>query len=505
MKVLWIVILTLFAAQSDAANLYDIPTAIHRAALQHAWELGKKKDFPEWQHVHLADTVVPIWSQLNANGDQPSAFEFKVLDELNRDAGFIEVTVDGSDYLIPHWSTRGPTPTERVRQRLAMYRIEHNESGKFVKVDALEYSKIDAEGKLLEPRLSQELNPDVWAKRLRLAQERRDEITRTMKENSSINTLTLVPGQPLAIPALSQVAQVLVGGQGTEQVLIQLGQAEATGIPLIMLKVPAQYAESPSAPSQFDLTLVYETTPASQNSIRAETLKIRIASAAESKDDDGWEIFKTPGPSPKYNQIPAGDAPNSSECLSGCGATAWAMLLGWADIQASVDPSWAHAEGVFRAAGDGGPNDIAPAEEMNAGIRDLTWNLRLLLGSWCYNGQGATFPGNMGAVNSYLTPRTPVHAIHFYNVFGSNETRLKNHVIASIVNARTPAILGVGWLEHYPLATAYARKEVKVISERQGAEGNKGLSEWFYVNQGWGGQGDDWIAAATWFAGTLEK
>jgi hypothetical protein len=26
---------------------------------------------------------------------------------------------------------------------------------------------------------------------------------------------------------------------------------------------------------------------------------------------------------------------------------------------------------------------------------------------------------------------------------------------------------------------------------------------WFYVNQGWGGSGNEWIQASTWFAGSI--
>ena len=76
------------------------------------------------------------------------------------------------------------------------------------------------------------------------------------------------------------------------------------------------------------------------------------------------------------------------------------------------------------------------------------------------------------------------------------ENRIKKYAISYITNAKTPVIIGTGWLKHYPMAISYAYK-VDKDSEK--------LAEWFFVNQGWSGTGNEWVAASTWFAGVIKR
>ena len=69
----------------------------------------------------------------------------------------------------------------------------------------------------------------------------------------------------------------------------------------------------------------------------------------------------------------------------------------------------------------------------------------------------------------------------------------------SIIDYGTPAIIGTGWLNHYPLAYGYAWRSRQRCFIGCWTE----YSRWFYVNQGWGGSNDGWVSASTWFAGRI--
>ena len=77
------------------------------------------------------------------------------------------------------------------------------------------------------------------------------------------------------------------------------------------------------------------------------------------------------------------------------------------------------------------------------------------------------------------------------------------NVRASIVARDTPAVIGTGWLTHYPVAYGYAyRKRIirycfvfcwdQVVVDRS-----------FKVNQGWGNSMGEWVPSDTWFSGEI--
>lgn len=209
----------------------------------------------------------------------------------------------------------------------------------------------------------------------------------------------------------------------------------------------------------------------------------------------------------KYDQFGPGTAPNTSSCKSGCGPTAWAMLFGWADLQASRPGSvWAGRWGLYRQSGGRGADAVAP-REMDQGVRNMVWEIRSDLGTWCnpFNENAATFPWDMDQATGYLSGRTSVRLSTYYNSFGITEGRLRDQAKNRLRYDRVPVIIGTGWLNHYPLAWKFASRSRLVEKcflwqcwkERQ-------YSQWFYVNQGWGGRKDGWVPADTWFAGYIK-
>lgn len=201
-----------------------------------------------------------------------------------------------------------------------------------------------------------------------------------------------------------------------------------------------------------------------------------------------------------YNQFTG--SPNTSDCVSGCGATGWAMLFGWADQQAWLGrPDWAHRSGIYRSNGslDGSPGANAP-RTMNTGVTNMTWEIRNDIDTYCVGDSGLTWPRGMGDAYLYLAPRTGARSEAHY--VGNGHTLIKrdwlrDRAIRSIRDRGTPVILGRSF--HYPLAYGYAYRHRYSWSERWIYRTQRR----FYVNQGWGGSDNGWLYASTWFSGEI--
>ncbi|MEA3204039.1 MAG: hypothetical protein QOI63_1719 [Thermoplasmata archaeon] len=193
-----------------------------------------------------------------------------------------------------------------------------------------------------------------------------------------------------------------------------------------------------------------------------------------------------------------------NNCAIGCGPVAWAILFGWADYQAAHGNAyWAPAWGLYRENGGRGPNAVAPLVQ-DQGVQNVTQELHGQMATWCWNGSGATWPGAMIGAMQYVTGRSWTALATSSSLLGFPLFPPRLAVIGSLMFRRTPAIIGTGFLEHYPVAYGYAWQVVLVRRswwiftwlepQRQ---------ELFYVNQGWGGPGNDWVDAHTWFAGVI--
>jgi hypothetical protein len=205
-----------------------------------------------------------------------------------------------------------------------------------------------------------------------------------------------------------------------------------------------------------------------------------------------------------YKQIAFYPPPTVSGCPSGCGATAWAMLFGWADYQAgSLQWSyWRPRWGIYRQNGSYGANARAPVY-MDAGVRNMTWEIREDIATWCAFGSAPTFPWDMDQASYYLQGRSGTRVVTHYNVFGISEGRLRRYARDSILHRKTPAIIGTGWLNHYPLAYGYQWWSRRVRKCFIWCWYTTQYNRQFWVNQGWGGSGNGWIPASTWFAGEI--
>lgn len=192
---------------------------------------------------------------------------------------------------------------------------------------------------------------------------------------------------------------------------------------------------------------------------------------------------------PKYYQYQYGG------CLVGCGAVAWTILFCWADYQAAHGNSyWASRSGLYPG--------TAPLA-MDQGVKNVIQEIRGYIGTFCSGNSGATLPWSMGNAYQYFAGRTGTTLEAHCNPFGFTEGSLMYNVRASIVARDTPAVIGTGWLTHYPVAYGYAyRKRIvrhcfvfcwdQVVVDRS-----------FKVNQGWGQSSGEWVPSDTWFSGEI--
>ena len=214
-----------------------------------------------------------------------------------------------------------------------------------------------------------------------------------------------------------------------------------------------------------------------------------------------------------YEQLAPGELPNTSGCYSGCGATAWAMLFGWVDYQAHLgdDPYWEGRWGLYREGGGPGPSTpdaVAPSTMDNGdnGVRTMTWEIRNCIDTWCSplpgDDNAATWATDMQKARKYVVNRSNVRVHASGNNLNDHKLGKYRRKAKTAIKYRGPAIIGIGFWEHYPLAYGFAKRQWK------DSFGTSWSTErMFYTNCGWGsGKYKGWIRAfPIWFAGEVRS
>ncbi|MBX3011014.1 MAG: hypothetical protein KF832_05880 [Caldilineaceae bacterium] len=232
--------------------------------------------------------------------------------------------------------------------------------------------------------------------------------------------------------------------------------------------------------------------------------QVSRASVNQANDWGPWSYWWADGDagSNRYGQVTVGG------CASGCGGTAWAMLFGWVDRRAADTGAWAGHWGIYRAngGGAGAANVVAPLTQ-DAGVQNMTLEIRNHIGTFCIAGSGATWPWNMIDAANYVRPRATAGwrmqtkydptGLCWFGACDGNRNLARD----AIVNRRQPAIVGSGWLKHYPLAYGYAERSKRSCFL---FFCSTDYSRWFYVNNGWYGN-NGWTGADVWFAGTYYR
>jgi hypothetical protein len=166
---------------------------------------------------------------------------------------------------------------------------------------------------------------------------------------------------------------------------------------------------------------------------------------------------------------------------------------------------WAPRTGLYLANGGRGADAVAPLDQ-DTGVHNVIVELHGEVHTFCLAGQGATTPWDMSGATAYLSGRTGTRLETRYNSIGIHEDGLRDRARDSIRNRRTPAVIGTGWLSHYPLAYGYA-EQTRIVRNcfLWSCWDDVQTDRCFKVNNGWGGGGGtaEWIPASTWFAGEI--
>jgi len=216
------------------------------------------------------------------------------------------------------------------------------------------------------------------------------------------------------------------------------------------------------------------------------------------------------------------DVPGS--CKSGCGPTAWAMLIAYGDRQAHLgtNSAWAGRTGLYRTnGGRGDPAAVAPTG-MDDGVKNMVEEIRADVMTFCsaFNSSGATQPFTMHLVGNYLNGRTGASVRTWYlpagfSVTGADGDAVRSaarNVIQNEGDWRRPTVIGTGFFSHYPLAYGYRQKLKQVCTTSYMLVNGKmtwvtncynQLLKGFYVNQGWGDGTGEWVSTDIWFNGRL--
>lgn len=552
------------SAQAQAANLrpigYEVPLSLRRKAAQQLEDLRFSNLAAGWEKAQIGEPVRPLYRPDVAD---VAYYEFPVTVD-GRPAGFITLSTEGHDFPVAHWNSEGETPTQQLEaqvatdEQLTFYKLDaltyvaENTRGELVastdsrliKVSGTSYAALDGSHELSEttwqpapsssdssitPRSSgslvtsgpqsSSLRLDEWASWADLKSGYRQSygvLAESLRRNASTDWAIdrevaesgegLVEGSTYSLALLSMdIPEISISGDGAPYVQTELVKREGLS-PLFNITAIGSKAD---VGLPLDVDIRYTDGQSEVVKFFVVPAPVTTQAAGQPSLMSAWSPWTyywagTDSDQRLYNQIAAHTGPNTSGCWSGCGATSWAMLFGWADYQASIgNGAWAGRWGIYRQNGGYGADAVAP-KYMDTGIQNISWELRNRIGTFCAFGSGATAPWDMGQASGYLSGRSGIGLTTHYNVFGFSEDRLRDYAINSIKYRRTPAIIGTGWLSHYPLAYGYAQQS-RVVRKCflwhcwDEVEYNR----WFYVNQGWGGSGNGWVPASTWFAGEI--
>ena len=227
-----------------------------------------------------------------------------------------------------------------------------------------------------------------------------------------------------------------------------------------------------------------------------------------------------------YDQFDASTLPYpyTGGCMSGCGPTAWAMLIAWGDRQAAsgANSAWAGRWGLYREDGGYGADRMAPRwwDDVNEGegVRHMIGEIRDAVDTFCpWGDSGATWPTDMWRVIDYLNGRSGMQVRTWslpagIGLTGYEEQDLETYARNVIKNEgdwARPTVIGTGFLSHYPLAYGYRSKSDQVClfttCDWQGCKATcmPVLRKGFYVNQGWGETSGEWVNSNLFFTGRL--
>ena len=532
-----------------AVSLEEAPLAVHRMAAQFLEDHKGTESAPDWKGASLSNQVTPLYRP-DVSG--VAYYEFAV-----NPSGYILVSAGGHDFPIASWSDTATPPSQMLMEQAG------GKASKFYKLDSLSYVAEDGGGEMVAstpdiPARIEGLAPSYLEKWMAGQSELNEFTSATVEKTEDDeagaqakreNTLSgpsqpdiklgdwnswgqlkeeyakvfdghltawrklageewavennisqfgtgLVRGESEKVALLYAGAKVALEGEGSKYVETQLHENQDGTSYLAM-----QVGGSPGGQNMADFTVNITYGNGMQESLpyfvtEGETLaqagmRVSWSSWSESYAVN-WDAQRL------YAQW------SCCGCVTGCGPVAWGMLFGWADHQAAAGNSyWRTRWGIYRANGGTGSDADAPRTQ-DSGVRNMILELRDDVNTFCAFGSGATCPWDMGGASDYLSNRTGARLSSRYNAVGYCETGLRNCARDEIQSHSTPAVIGIGWLSHYPLAYAYRSRSRRVRACFICWWDRTEYQRQFKINTGWGtSYGPQWESAETWFCGRL--
>ena len=168
-----------------------------------------------------------------------------------------------------------------------------------------------------------------------------------------------------------------------------------------------------------------------------------------------------------------------SDGYSGCGSTAWAMFYGYWD-----------AKGISNLIGGAGST---PASN-NSDVRECIQHIFGYVNSWCVGDQAATNPWDMDEGHQWATHRGEGITISSAWCMPYLSSSPRNKAIHAIRDHSRPALVGTGYLEHYPFAYGYKYREYTIWGVTWATD------RYWKVNNGHGNSSGVWVdASGCWF------
>lgn len=213
----------------------------------------------------------------------------------------------------------------------------------------------------------------------------------------------------------------------------------------------------------------------------------------------------------KYNQLDGNVAPNRAPCASGCGATVWAMLIGWGDYAASHgNPRFNGFRRLYVTGGGRGrqPPEVEAPERMDSGVSNMTVELRDTMGDWgasgcTTSGSRFTLPHIMAQANQYFWGRVPARVIADYDGAGIGTQAGADNVMGSLNDDHVTAI-GIGYFSHYPAAFGYHRWTPRIWVDPGRWVDRGQATTTIEVNMGWNDSASRSVPLHSWFKGIVD-
>lgn len=477
---------------------------------------------PDWVDAALGPVVTPIYNPAHREGREPAWFEFKVvpgaaprlglssgpggfpqssphLPELER--GYILVSSGRQDEPVPQYATDGPTPAERLRflartTNIRMVRYSESfwvaengkgdpvatlgstpfmvgpaaaeiagvafgvevEEGRITSIDEVPpiptapfesygaFRKDYVEG--VVPKMIREYQAAFGRMEWDLRNEKMPEVVRVPVKDE---VLVLEETRFRTADVDEDIAEVMVNSKGGLNIL-----GLTDGLTLLTTVradgVLGLYALVVGDPEQI-------IQPAGWTSW---TTYYGASCAEIPKYDQEWDLAGT-----------------CNDGWSGCGPTAWAMFYGYWD-----------SKGVSNLIAGGTP------WSNNSAVRDLIGAVFDYCNTWCtaINSQAATNPWDMYKGYRWAGDRGEGISYSTRWALPYTSSSPRNKAREAIRDRDRPAIVGTGYLAHYPFAYGYRYRQYKWAGITWDTE-----RQW-KVNQGWGSSSCEWVSASScWF------